>query len=417
MPSFADITLAVTSVASSAATSTRSQKTLPLNPTITREGNTQASLICRNQEIGILPPELGKLKALKLLDFSDNLIWELPINSLMNLSCLEGCYLSHNQLETVPREICYLTALETLYLSHNKIRSLPESIRYCKELSKLYVCHNQIQTLPFAFLELRKLVTLSVGVNPLQLPPLHICVSTDNVSQIVDHLGATRRHTCPWCGDPVPLQSCATNSLSEMRKQVSLGPLLCGSCGRSVAIAGRYLPTVPLEETPDMTPGLVYYYCLDLQNKVERYPGDSVLKTARATPEEAKSTGLERAKWENHSYVQKQLETESGQLKALEETELDSLKGLFRDASKVLSRLPRLVEQEVATSNHGRAVVTTWYPGEPVRENGPKMSIVSVTEMVVSILECLVVLEEAGIAVGSIGPGESPFFFFSTLVN
>ena len=113
--------------------SARPQKTLQLSDSITREGNQQTTLICRGQEIGILPTALSKLRALKVLDFSDNVLWEMPPR-LLSLKGLEICTLSANHITTIPAEIGKMEALTELYLSFNRLTELPESIRHLVRL-------------------------------------------------------------------------------------------------------------------------------------------------------------------------------------------------------------------------------------------------------------------------------------------
>ncbi|UPY78696.1 leucine-rich repeat domain-containing protein [Leptospira weilii] len=68
-----------------------------------------------NNELRILPKEIGQLRNLEVL------------------------YLENNELTTLPQEIGQLVNLEVLYLHNNQLRTLPKEIRQLQNLRTLYL--------------------------------------------------------------------------------------------------------------------------------------------------------------------------------------------------------------------------------------------------------------------------------------
>ena len=96
-----------------------------------------------------VPVEIGKLKNLKVLDFSSTRLASLP-KEIGNLTNLENLYLSSCSLNTLPAEIGNLANLEELSLSNNPdIIIIPVEIGKLKKLKYLHLgnCGN-IQVLP-----------------------------------------------------------------------------------------------------------------------------------------------------------------------------------------------------------------------------------------------------------------------------
>jgi Leucine-rich repeat (LRR) protein len=78
-------------------------------------------------EIDVLPPEVGNLKKLKLLDVSHNRITELPqtMGSLTELKTLDASYCS---IRTLPVSYNELPSLKELYLEENPLASPHDKI-------------------------------------------------------------------------------------------------------------------------------------------------------------------------------------------------------------------------------------------------------------------------------------------------
>ncbi len=121
--------------------------------------------------------EVPGVAALREVDFTDNLLTELPNNIFHNLPALVILNLNGNELNSLPRNIFHgLTKLEYLYLQSNKLTALPENIFHgLTALLDLHLASNQLTTLPTnIFSGLTALEMLDLGRNPLTELPENI---------------------------------------------------------------------------------------------------------------------------------------------------------------------------------------------------------------------------------------------------
>eukprot|EP01117_Protostelium_nocturnum_P010235 TRINITY_DN3673_c0_g1_i1.p1 TRINITY_DN3673_c0_g1~~TRINITY_DN3673_c0_g1_i1.p1 ORF type:complete len:1790 (-),score=878.49 TRINITY_DN3673_c0_g1_i1:11-5380(-) len=82
----------------------------------------------RNQ-LNSLPLSLQECKQITLLNISDNFISTIEPSLFKNLTQLQKCYMDHNGLLSLPKEIgLYCTNLKELNVSHNMLSFLPASI-------------------------------------------------------------------------------------------------------------------------------------------------------------------------------------------------------------------------------------------------------------------------------------------------
>lgn len=135
-----------------------------------------------------LPDEIHELKNLKTLSLQigmmtelNPLVWSLPKLEVLkvkktqlknfvlpegNLSLLKKCFLSHNQLESLPEDFGRLTYLSELDLSQNKLNTLPPSMAQATLLKRLNLDHNQMTTVPDCLWQWKNLSHLSLDDNP-----------------------------------------------------------------------------------------------------------------------------------------------------------------------------------------------------------------------------------------------------------
>ena len=64
---------------------------------------------------------------------------------LKNLRCLS---VNHNQLASIPRELCFLENLSELQLNYNQLVCIPKEIKFLKKLQQLLLARNNIKSLP-----------------------------------------------------------------------------------------------------------------------------------------------------------------------------------------------------------------------------------------------------------------------------
>lgn len=117
-----------------------------------------------------LPPEIGLLTNLQILNISLNQLTYLPA-TIGNLRQLQILNLSHNKLTSLPATIGNLGQLQTLDLSYNELTSLPEEIGHLIKLRELYINGNELTSLPATIGDLAQLQVLNLYRNKLTSLP------------------------------------------------------------------------------------------------------------------------------------------------------------------------------------------------------------------------------------------------------
>ncbi|HSW76362.1 MAG TPA: F-box protein [Candidatus Saccharimonadales bacterium] len=112
-----------------------------------KELYTTTELNLSHQKITVLPPEIGQLRDLKVLDLTTNQLNALP-PEMGQLGALQDLYLLNNKLSELPPEIGQLSALQILDLDNNQLRALPPEISQLRALQRLYVSNNNLSS-PF----------------------------------------------------------------------------------------------------------------------------------------------------------------------------------------------------------------------------------------------------------------------------
>ena len=131
-----------------------------------------------------------KLKALSILDLSENLISKLPDELTSKLPNLQELHFAGNQTEHVP--LTFFTGkfaknLKLLDLSRNGLKFLPNQLANLEGLVTLKLDQNLLERLPVGIGKLQKLRHLSVSGNNLATLPFalkkSILLDTFDVSQ------------------------------------------------------------------------------------------------------------------------------------------------------------------------------------------------------------------------------------------
>jgi len=120
--------------------------------------------------IKILPPEIGRLDALKILSLNDNDLVTLP-DEIGRLKALERLEARNNSLVALPSTIGNLSNLEELDVRNNELTSLPIEIGLCSKLWKLQLWGNALRTLPESIGGLSSLRELYLRGNRLTTMP------------------------------------------------------------------------------------------------------------------------------------------------------------------------------------------------------------------------------------------------------
>jgi internalin A len=128
------------------------------------------TLDLNNLELTRVPPEIGQLSTLEVLQLFGNQLRELP-PEIGQLSALDTLYLIENQLSELPPEIGQLSALSVLQLDDNQLCELPPELGQLSELSVLTLNGNQLSELPPEIGRLSQLQILILEGNRLRELP------------------------------------------------------------------------------------------------------------------------------------------------------------------------------------------------------------------------------------------------------
>uniref|UniRef100_K3WFH4 Protein phosphatase 1 regulatory subunit 7 n=1 Tax=Globisporangium ultimum (strain ATCC 200006 / CBS 805.95 / DAOM BR144) TaxID=431595 RepID=K3WFH4_GLOUD len=104
------------------------------------------------------------------LDVSFNKLRKLP-HEIGELRNLEVLYFSQNELQELPNEFTQLSRLQDLKCDHNRLQSLPLTIGHLTKLLHIDVSFNALETLPTSMMELKALVSLYANDNALKQHP------------------------------------------------------------------------------------------------------------------------------------------------------------------------------------------------------------------------------------------------------
>jgi Leucine-rich repeat (LRR) protein len=169
------------------------------------------SIVLSNQELTEVPEWLVRYTKLRQLDLSYNQLTSLPqwldefdqleelklnANQLTLLpkvvpAHLSWVNLSHNRLETLPKEWIGLPHLEWLDLSYNQLKQLPQNgWQMLSPLQELKLQHNRLTQLPEAMLDLINLERVMIDHNLINdLPIDFILNGWVKVSELVANYG------------------------------------------------------------------------------------------------------------------------------------------------------------------------------------------------------------------------------------
>lgn len=123
------------------------------------------ALVLYENNISNLPSEIGNLINLFQLSISNNNLTSLP-QEIENLSKLRVINISDNSFTSLLPEIGKLTLI-SLYLSHNNLDSLPYEIGNLNYLGDFQISHNNLTNLPNSIVNLSPTWSCDFGFNML----------------------------------------------------------------------------------------------------------------------------------------------------------------------------------------------------------------------------------------------------------
>lgn len=150
-------------------------------------GVTALKLIACN--LTTLPPELGRLVSLEVINVSQNKLEELPESigqlqrlyslqaefnclsslpqSIKELKLLSFLVVNDNLLKSLPDGVSDLEKLDTFDVSSNLLRSLPAVFKSAETISRIYMQKNLLKTMPSWLVRSRSLQELHAGENQI----------------------------------------------------------------------------------------------------------------------------------------------------------------------------------------------------------------------------------------------------------
>lgn len=123
-------------------------------------------IFLQNNDLIVLPREIGALKNLRTFFLSNNRLIGLP-SEIEGLHSLKILSLDNNQLRALPPQIGTLQQLEALYLDNNRLKALPVEIENLQALQNLSVNRNQLTQLPESIAKLNRLHLFDIRANKL----------------------------------------------------------------------------------------------------------------------------------------------------------------------------------------------------------------------------------------------------------
>lgn len=116
-------------------------------------------------------PELFRYKNLKTVVFADNDFGRMP-KEICQLTQLQKLYFKDG-IKEIPSDIINLKALKVLDLSDNQLTEIPDFLQNLFALEELYLAGNYIETLPKFLLHMPKLKLVDVSNNTKGLVDSH----------------------------------------------------------------------------------------------------------------------------------------------------------------------------------------------------------------------------------------------------
>ena len=218
----------------------------------------EACRITRGTELGLnciglsqLPPEIGQLTALTMLDLSGNQLSTLP-PQIGQLTALTELRLLSNQLSNLPPEIGQLTALTQMHIGRNKLSSLPPEIGQLTVLTTLDLSGNQLSSLPPEIGQLTALTQLALHDNPtLAIPDSILGPTTREVHRLDQRTAARPQDILNFYF--AQRQGAATGTLRAVNE---VKVMLVGRGGAGKTSLRRFFMGEPHDKEEKETPGI-----------------------------------------------------------------------------------------------------------------------------------------------------------------
>ncbi|NXJ54101.1 LRSM1 ligase, partial [Spizaetus tyrannus] len=145
-------------------------------------------LIIHTNNLTSLVPKSCSLLSLitvKVLDLHDNQLALLPAD-IGQLTSLQVLNLERNLLKCLPQSIGDLAQLQMLNVKGNKLKELPATVSGLRSLRTLDISENMLQELPRVLAHIRTLETLTLDASSMTYPSPDICsAGTESIQQFL----------------------------------------------------------------------------------------------------------------------------------------------------------------------------------------------------------------------------------------
>ncbi|KAF0699781.1 Aste57867_9662 [Aphanomyces stellatus] len=135
-----------------------------LDEVIWTQGDRLLILIVEGNQLVELPPALGNLTLLRVLNVASNKLTAIPEDIGQCAQLLE-LNAEHNFIKAIPKGIQGCTRIEKMNLSYNNLKTLPREMHKLQDVQVIDLRFNQLTTLPDSLSECPKLVTLACEGN------------------------------------------------------------------------------------------------------------------------------------------------------------------------------------------------------------------------------------------------------------
>lgn len=142
-------------------------------------------IFCSNNQFTELPTVLGLCPQLTMIGFKSNQISTLPAAALPPK--LRWLILTDNQIRVLPPQLGDCSELQKLMLAGNQLQQLPVEMAACTQLELLRISANQFTQLPDWLLALPKLAWLAYGGNPCSDPYELASAAKQSITAIAWH--------------------------------------------------------------------------------------------------------------------------------------------------------------------------------------------------------------------------------------
>ncbi|ELP83824.1 podocan precursor, putative [Entamoeba invadens IP1] len=138
------------------------------------QSGTIVSIDLSNNDISVLPKEMGVFKGLTHFRMMANKINALPL-SFATLTGIRHLDLNANQFTTFPTQISTLTGLEELQMIQNQMTEIPECIGNLTKLQRISFTANFLKTLPVSLAKCTDMNYIELTSNEFEKFPEVVC--------------------------------------------------------------------------------------------------------------------------------------------------------------------------------------------------------------------------------------------------